>query len=108
MTRILVVDDEPDLVRFVRRALEAEGYQVLVATEGADGLRLALTECPDLIVLDLLMPGVDGHAVLPAYSPSIRSRVSWCSRRPPMSRHGSTAWNEVRSTSWRNRSPSAS
>jgi DNA-binding response OmpR family regulator len=64
MTRILVVDDEPDLVRFVRRAFEAEGYQVLTATEGADGLRLALTEGPDLIVLDLLMPGVDGHAVL--------------------------------------------
>jgi len=64
MTRILVVDDEPDLVRFVRRALEAEGYQVLTATDGADGLRLALTEAPDLIVLDLLMPGVDGQAVL--------------------------------------------
>lgn len=64
MSRILVVDDEPDLVRFVRRALEAEGHLVLTATDGADGLRLALTEDPDLMVLDLLMPGVDGHAVL--------------------------------------------
>ncbi|HEY0475285.1 MAG TPA: response regulator transcription factor [Kribbella sp.] len=64
MTRILVVDDEPDLVRFVRRAFEAEGYQVLTATDGAEGLRLAMTEGPDLIVLDLLMPGVDGNAVL--------------------------------------------
>ena len=64
MTRILVVDDEPDLVRFIRRAFEAEGYQVLTATDGAEGLRLAMTEDPDLIVLDLLMPGVDGHAVL--------------------------------------------
>lgn len=64
MTRILVIDDEPDLVRFVRRALEAEGYQVLTATEGAEGLRLALTEEPDLVLLDLLMPGVDGHTVL--------------------------------------------
>ncbi|MBB5788942.1 response regulator transcription factor [Jiangella mangrovi] len=64
MTRILVIDDEPDLVRFVRRALEADGYQVLTATEGAEGLRLALTQVPDLIVLDLLMPGVDGHTVL--------------------------------------------
>jgi DNA-binding response OmpR family regulator len=64
MSRILVVDDEPDLVRFVRRALEVEGFQVLTATDGADGLRLALTEVPDLVVLDLLMPGIDGHAVL--------------------------------------------
>jgi DNA-binding response OmpR family regulator len=64
MTQILVVDDEPELVRFVRRALEAEGYQVLTATDGADGLRLALTRKPDLMVLDLRMPGVDGEAVL--------------------------------------------
>jgi DNA-binding response OmpR family regulator len=78
MTRILVVDDEPDLVRFVRRAFEAEGYQVLTATEGADGLRRALTEAPDLIVLDLLMPGVDGHALLSgvlAKHPSMRILV---------------------------------
>jgi DNA-binding response OmpR family regulator len=64
MTQILVVDDEPELVRFVRRALEAEGYQVITATDGADGLRLALTRMPDLMVLDLRMPGVDGEAVL--------------------------------------------
>jgi DNA-binding response OmpR family regulator len=64
MTKILVVDDEPDLVRFVRRALEAAGYQVLTATDGSQGLLLALTEEPDLTVLDLRMPGVDGHAVL--------------------------------------------
>jgi DNA-binding response OmpR family regulator len=64
MGTILVIDDEPDLVRFVRRALEADGYRVLTATDGADGLRIALTEQPDLIVLDLLMPGVDGRAVL--------------------------------------------
>ena len=78
MTRILVVDDEPDLLRFVRRALEAEGYQVQTATDGGDGLRLALTTEPDLIVLDLLMPGVDGQAVLSAvlaHDPSTRVLV---------------------------------
>jgi DNA-binding response OmpR family regulator len=64
MARILVIDDEPDLVRFVRRALEAEGHHVLTATDGAVGLRMALTEVPDLTILDLLMPGVDGRAVL--------------------------------------------
>ncbi len=78
MTRILVVDDEPDLLRFVRRALEAEGYQVQTATDGADGLRQALTTEPDLIVLDLLMPGVDGQAVLSAvlaHDPEMRVLV---------------------------------
>jgi DNA-binding response OmpR family regulator len=62
--RILVVDDEPEIGQFVRRALEADGHQVWTATDGAEGLRRALTERPDLVVLDLLMPGVDGQAVL--------------------------------------------
>ncbi|MEU4396525.1 response regulator transcription factor [Kribbella sp. NPDC023855] len=66
MTKILVIDDEPDLVRFVRRTLETEGYQVLTSTNGLDGIRLALTERPDLVVLDLIMPGVHGEAVLSA------------------------------------------
>jgi DNA-binding response OmpR family regulator len=66
MGHILVVDDEPELIRFVRKALEADGHQVAAARGGADGLRLALEERPDLIVLDLLMPDVDGTAVLRA------------------------------------------
>jgi DNA-binding response OmpR family regulator len=66
MTKILVIDDEPDLVRFVRRALEAEGYQVLTSTNGLDGIRLALDQQPALIVLDLMMPGMHGEAVLSA------------------------------------------
>ncbi|GAA1137435.1 response regulator transcription factor [Kribbella jejuensis] len=66
MTKILVIDDEPDLIRFVRRALEAEGYQVLGSTDGLGGLRLALEQAPALIVLDLVMPGMHGEAVLSA------------------------------------------
>ncbi|WP_432876898.1 response regulator transcription factor [Kribbella sp. CA-245084] len=66
MTRILVVDDEPDLLGFVRSALEAEGFHVITATDGTEGLRLALTTSPDLVILDLLMPGLDGQAVLTA------------------------------------------
>ena len=66
MTKILVIDDEPDLIRFVRRALEAEGYQVLTSTNGLDGIRLALDQQPALIVLDLVMPGMHGEAVLSA------------------------------------------
>jgi DNA-binding response OmpR family regulator len=78
MTTILVVDDEPELVRFIRRALEAEGYQVLTAGGGAEGLRLALTRKPDLMVLDLRMPEVDGEAVMAgvlARSPATRVLV---------------------------------
>jgi DNA-binding response OmpR family regulator len=64
MARILVIDDEPELARFVRRALENDGHQVAVSTEGAQGLGRALAERPDLVVLDLRMPGVNGQAVL--------------------------------------------
>jgi DNA-binding response OmpR family regulator len=75
MTRILVIDDEPDTVRFVQRALIAEGYQVLTSTNGADGLRIALSEQPDLVLLDLVMPGLEGRvvlSVLTAQDPSMR------------------------------------
>lgn len=64
MARILVIDDEPEIVRFVRRALENEGHQVTICTDGADGLSRAVADRPDLVVLDLLMPGVNGQAVL--------------------------------------------
>lgn len=64
MARLLVVDDEPDIVCFVRRALESDGHQVSVARDGTQGLRSALVEQPDLVILDLLMPDVDGRAVL--------------------------------------------
>jgi DNA-binding response OmpR family regulator len=66
MASILVIDDEPDVVRFVRRALEADGHSVSCAYDGAVGLGLALTQVPDLVVLDLVMPGVDGRHVLGA------------------------------------------
>ena len=66
MATILLIDDEPELVRFVRRALEADGHEVATAVDGAIGLGLALRDGPDLVVLDLLMPGVDGRAVLAA------------------------------------------
>ena len=60
------MDDEPELVSFVRRALEADGHEVTTATDGAVGLGRALTESPDLVILDLVMPGVDGRHVLRA------------------------------------------
>ena len=64
MAKVLVIDDEPGIVRFVRRALESAGYAVMTAPDGATGLRLGLELDPDLVILDLLMPGVSGFGVL--------------------------------------------
>lgn len=61
--KILVVDDEPDLVETVRYSLEMEGYQVLVAHNGEDGLNQARKDGPDLIILDLMLPKLDGYKV---------------------------------------------
>jgi two-component system, OmpR family, copper resistance phosphate regulon response regulator CusR len=63
--KILLIDDEQRVLRFVSRGLRAEGYTVDSTDNGADGLRLALTGAYDLIILDLLMPGLDGASMLP-------------------------------------------
>jgi DNA-binding response OmpR family regulator len=62
--RILVIEDEPRILAFVSRGLEAEGFTVDGAGDGADGLRRAVLEDYDLVVLDLLLPRLDGLAVL--------------------------------------------
>jgi DNA-binding response OmpR family regulator len=64
MTRVLVVDDEPRIVSFVARALTAEGFRVDGAQDGVRGLDLARTGRYELVVLDLLLPGLDGVTVL--------------------------------------------
>ena len=61
--KILVVDDEQDLVKLVRFNLEKDGYKVISAFNGEDALFLARKERPDLIVLDLMLPGIDGLEV---------------------------------------------
>ena len=61
--KVLVVDDEPDLVETVRFPLEMEGYRVLVSYNGEDGLNQARRESPDLIILDLMLPKLDGYKV---------------------------------------------
>jgi CheY-like chemotaxis protein/two-component sensor histidine kinase len=62
--RILVVDDEPDIANLIRRYLEHVGYRVLIAHNGGDALRLAQSERPDLITLDIILPDSDGFTVL--------------------------------------------
>ena len=58
--RVLVVEDNADEAQMVKMILEPEGYHVSVATDGRDGLRKADSDKPDLIVLDVMMPGLDG------------------------------------------------
>jgi DNA-binding response OmpR family regulator len=60
---ILVVDDEPHIVMGLRDALEFEGFRVIAASNGREGIALAKTESPDAIILDLMLPDLNGYAV---------------------------------------------
>lgn len=62
--RILVVDDDPAITSVLRRGLAYEGYQVFSANDGSDGLAQAREQEPDLVILDIMMPGLDGWEVL--------------------------------------------
>jgi DNA-binding response OmpR family regulator len=64
MPKILLVEDAPELARLVARELEAAGYEVRHAEDGAKALELAADEPPDLVVLDWMLPGMDGLEVL--------------------------------------------
>ena len=64
MARVLVIDDEPDVLMLCRVNLEQAGHEVLVAKGGAEGMELARSRRPDVIVLDLMMPMMDGFDVL--------------------------------------------
>ncbi len=61
--RILVIDDDPSVTDFLRRGLSYEGYAVDVANTGKTGLYLARERPPDVVVLDIMMPGLDGLEV---------------------------------------------
>jgi two-component system alkaline phosphatase synthesis response regulator PhoP len=61
--RILIIDDEEDLIELVRYNLEQEGFQVEGVTDGESGLRRAVQKMPDLILVDLMLPGMDGLEV---------------------------------------------
>jgi two-component system response regulator MtrA len=64
MTRVLVIEDSNDLAQGLRYNLELEGYAVKVADDGNTGLSLARDWDPDLVILDLMLPGLDGYSVL--------------------------------------------
>ena len=64
MAKILVIDDEPSIVNLVTAYLKPEGYEVHTAVDGNAGLKAARAYKPDMIVLDLMLPGKDGFEVL--------------------------------------------
>jgi DNA-binding response OmpR family regulator len=64
--RILLADDDEDILRLLRFNLTAEGFDVVSATNGEEAIHLARTACPDLVVLDVMMPEMDGLEVLAA------------------------------------------
>lgn len=59
--KVLMVDDEPDFVEATKMLLEARGFEVIPAYDGEEGLRKAREERPDAIILDVMMPGMDGY-----------------------------------------------
>jgi CheY-like chemotaxis protein len=64
--RVLTVDDDPSVLMLVRDTLELDGHEVTTAVDGYDALRTLETSKPDLVVLDVMMPGRDGWQVLEA------------------------------------------
>jgi len=78
MPLVLVVDDDPDIRELIQINLEAAGYRVVTAANGQEALDLVKSEVPDAMFLDLMMPGVDGWAVLEelkAHSPADLSEI---------------------------------
>lgn len=64
--KILLADDDPDVIEVVSIILEDEGYEIVTARDGAEALEKIRSQDPDLVVLDLLMPNVDGFGVFAA------------------------------------------
>ncbi len=88
--RILVVEDNPKNLKLVRDVLEFSGYEVIVATCGEDGVLLAAQRQPDLILMDLQLPGIDGTETLR------RIRASDAGGRVPVVAVTASAMNEDR------------
>lgn len=61
--KILITEDSPTVLEILKSVLEEEGYEVIAATDGQQALNLAKTDKPDLIVLDLMLPKIDGYKV---------------------------------------------
>ncbi len=88
MARILVCEDEPDILALIVARLEREGHELSTAMDGEEGLRRALNEAPDVVVLDWMMPGLSGLevcAALRAHPEARRIRVLMLTARAQQS-----------------------
>lgn len=74
LKKILVVDDEPNIVQTLKDRLEMNDFQVLTATNGKEGLDTALSEQPDVILLDVIMPIMDGLEMLEALRQDVNGK----------------------------------
>ena len=75
MTRILAIDDEESITQFLKMGLEAEGYEVITASEGMTGIQLAEKWKPDVAIVDNMMPGMDGYEVCRSLKKYINCQV---------------------------------
>ncbi|HSX61676.1 MAG TPA: response regulator, partial [Tahibacter sp.] len=73
-TRVLIVDDSPTIVALLRKLLQQNGYVTLEAGDAEEGIRLAQAEAPDLIFLDIVLPGMNGFAALRQLRRDIRTK----------------------------------
>ena len=64
--KILIVDDEPSVLKIVKRRLEASNYDVVTALDGVDGLQAVFLQKPDLVISDIMMPNMDGYTFVKA------------------------------------------
>ena len=78
--RILVIDDEPQITRVLRAALSAQGYDVRTANDPEEGLRIFKDWPPDLVITDLMMPGISGVEVCRAIRAQRLQLLCWCCR----------------------------
>ena len=84
--KILIADDEPGVVKILGMRLKANGYQIIAAHDGAAAIELAHYEKPDLIILDIKMPGTDGYSVfeeLKASADTMSIPIVFFSALPP-------------------------
>ena len=72
--RILLVDDEPSIVKMVGKRLEIEGFQVILATDGQAALSRVQTDHPDLVILDLMLPKLNGYEICTMLKQDTRHR----------------------------------
>lgn len=74
MRKILIVDDEPYILNILDFSLDAEGYRVLQAADGDEALRVAVEQSPDLIILDVMMPRLDGFETCRLLKENVHTR----------------------------------